>query len=202
MPSYNRNSATKAGDATARSRLIAAACEEFCEIPFHQTGAEKIAERANLSPEAFYKHFRDEIEIFIESFERINRIEVDDVIEKIEKYSRYEDVGNKIVEEVFSSLLGSRRRHALIRLQCAIMRRADSRILEAERRAQSEYVANVTRALTRSADIDRSQGDQDLNIYILISLVNAIANEDFDERHLARVIREVKSLISMYFDAG
>jgi AcrR family transcriptional regulator len=202
MPSYNRNSATKAGGATARFRLIAAACDEFCEIPFHDTDAVKITERANLSPGTFYNYFKDEIEIFIESFEYINQIEVDDVKKKIEQASIRDDDVDKIIEEIFSSLLNSRRRHALMRLQCAILRRTDSRIIEAERRAQSQYVINITRALTRSADVDWNQGDQDLNIYILSSLINAIANEDFDERHLARVIREVKSIISMYFDAA
>lgn len=202
MPSYNRNSAAKAGDATARSRLIAAACDEFCEIPFHDTNAKKIAERANLSSGEFYGHFEDEIEIFIESFEYLNRLEVDNIVDRIEQGSKNNDGFDKIIEEIFSSILESRRRHALIRLQCAVLRRSDPRILEAERRTQSEYVVNITRALTKSTDVDRDQGDQDLNIYILSSLVNAIANEDFDERHLARVIREVKSIISMYFDAG
>lgn len=185
-----------------RARLLAAACDEFCETPFHDTDTNKIAERANLSPGTFYNYFSSKIEIFIEAFEYLNRREICEITAKFQAVSVSGASAGEIVDTIFDSLLDWRRRHALIRLQCAILRRTDPRIVDVERRAQAEYIQSLTRALGKSSGSGQERDDQSLNIYILGSLVNAIVNEDFDERHRSRIVGEVKSIISAYFGGG
>lgn len=52
-------------DASTRDRLVEAAAIEFNAVGFHGTNTNKIARAAGFSPQTFYRHFEDKIEIFL-----------------------------------------------------------------------------------------------------------------------------------------
>lgn len=52
-------------DASTRDRLVEAAAAEFNAVGFHGTNTNKIAKAAGFSPQTFYRHFEDKIEIFL-----------------------------------------------------------------------------------------------------------------------------------------
>lgn len=202
MPDSGNEPAMAGGAVIIRARLLAAACEEFCETSFHDTDTTRITARARLSPGTFHCHFKDKTEIFAEAFEFLHREEVGEITARIESASAAGASAGEIVDAIFAHLLDSRRRQTLIRLQCAILRRSERRIWDAERRARSDYVVELTRAFNKCPTISAGPGDHGLNVYILDALVNAIANEDFEEHHLTGVVAEIKAIISGYFKDG
>ncbi len=185
-----------------RDRLLAAACEEFCRSPFADTDVDKIAARADLSAQMFYEYFRDKIEIFTAAVEYLHRQEAGEIAARLEAASAAGANASGIVDVIFSCLLASRRRQALFRLQCSILRRSDPRILEAVRRAQSDYAVELMRAFGGYTSVRAGSVDCRLDLCILSSLLDAIANDDFEETYRARVEAEVKSILSAFFRSG
>lgn len=202
MPIPRQDSAAGDEAGTVRAQLLAAACDEFCEVPFYEADTDRIAERAGLSPGTFYSHFRDKAEIFAEALMYLYRREAEEIIERVKAASVAEANAGETADIIVEFLLASRRRQALIRLQCAILHHVDPRILDAERRAQSHYVTELTRALRQCPAIKTAPEDHALNVYILNSLINAIANEEFEERYRSRVVAGIRSILSAYFGDG
>ena len=54
-----------ASEAPTRNRLVEAAAAEFNAVGFHGTNTNKIAKAAGFSPQTFYRHFEDKVEIFL-----------------------------------------------------------------------------------------------------------------------------------------
>lgn len=67
-PSSSKPAAKKRGD--GRSSLIGAARIAFEEVGFDGTHSNDIARRAGYSPQTFYRHFGDKVEIFLAVYEQ------------------------------------------------------------------------------------------------------------------------------------
>jgi AcrR family transcriptional regulator len=58
-------------------RLLQAAAQEFNEQGFGGTDTNKIARRAGFAPQTFYRWYQDKVDIFIKTYERWQREELD-----------------------------------------------------------------------------------------------------------------------------
>ena len=58
-------------------RLLRAAAQEFNEQGFGGTDTNKIARRAGFAPQTFYRWYQDKVDIFIKTYERWQRQELD-----------------------------------------------------------------------------------------------------------------------------
>jgi AcrR family transcriptional regulator len=52
-------------EATTRELLMGAAAREFNSVGYHGTDTNKIARAAGFSPQTFYRHFADKVDIFV-----------------------------------------------------------------------------------------------------------------------------------------
>jgi AcrR family transcriptional regulator len=62
-------------------RLLRAAAQEFNDQGFGGTDTNKIARRAGFAPQTFYRWYQDKVEIFIKTYERWQREELDTLSE-------------------------------------------------------------------------------------------------------------------------
>ncbi len=194
MPRLKNDPRTMAAVAATRQRLLDAACDEFCEVPFFETDTNKIARRANVSPGTFYNHFKDKIEIFAEAFARLNTEEVADITRKTEA-ARHS--GASLVETIdvmVDTLLACRQRQALIRLQVEVLKHVEPRVRDAEMRGRLNNIDTIKQALAQRGVAPATDCELHLNIYVINLLADGIVNGEFqmydvDSRHARDEIR-------------
>ncbi|MBN9530923.1 MAG: TetR/AcrR family transcriptional regulator [Alphaproteobacteria bacterium] len=179
MPRLKNDPRTLAAVAATRQRLLDAACDEFCEVPFFETDTNKIARRANLSPGTFYNHFADKIEIFAEAFERLNAEEVAEITART---GAARDSGASFVEIIdvmVDTLLACRQRQALIRLQADVLKRTEIRVRDAKMRVRLNNIGNMKQAMANRGIVQVSDGELHLNMYVINLLADGIVNGEF-----------------------
>lgn len=179
MPRLKNDPRTLAAVAATRQRLLDAACEEFCEVPFFETDTNKIARRANLSPGTFYNHFKDKIEIFAEAFEMLNAEEVAEITRKTGAARQSGASLVEIIDVMVDTLLACRRRQALIRLQADVLKRTETRVRDAKMRIRVNNINNMKQALANRGVAVASDGELHLNMYIINLLADGIVNGEF-----------------------
>ncbi|MBR0849484.1 TetR/AcrR family transcriptional regulator [Bradyrhizobium diazoefficiens] len=58
-----------ATESSTRDNLVEAAAREFNSVGYHGTNTNKIAREAGYSPQTFYRHFDDKIDIFLATYD-------------------------------------------------------------------------------------------------------------------------------------
>ncbi len=179
MPRLKNDPRTLAAVAATRQRLLDAACDEFCEVPFFETDTNKIARRANLSPGTFYNHFKDKIEIFAEAFERVNAEEAAEIGRRTAMARQAGASAVEVVDVMIDTLLACRQRLALIRLQAEVLNRTETKVRDAKMRVRQINIDNMKKSLGNSGVSSVTDGELHLQMYVINLLADGIVNGEF-----------------------
>lgn len=179
MPRLRQDPLNVAALAATRQRLLAAACEEFCNTPFFETDTNKIARRASLSPGTFYKHFKDKVEIFAAAYEQLCEEESRAISTAVRPGLARGAAMTEIADAFALTLLGCRRHLRLIRLQAEILLHGEPRVAQAKQRARH---ANVAAFEHSAVEHDLQLAPREalfVHIHLMNSLADAIAGGEF-----------------------
>jgi len=180
MPRLKNHPDNIAANASTRARLLAAACEEFVGNGYYATDTNKIAERADLAPATFYRHFKNKAEIFTVVLEQ-------QVAEEAQELARrgldcYRATGSLDEAAKISAqlLIESRRRLAKLRLDAETILATDDALVQARLAARRSIIKTLKEFAAVVGATVCPDEELHVRMHVINSLADAIARGQFE----------------------
>lgn len=172
-------------------KLLQAAAKEFNEQGFGGTDSNKIARRAGFAPQTFYRWYADKVEIFIKTYERWQREELDTLSQLLAE--RASDI------RLARAVVAHHKAYLLFRRSLRQLSVENGAVRAARARARLNQIAY---AKTLSRNVARDDASVATMLFQTERLADALAEGEFDdmglderagEEALASLIRELRA---------
>jgi AcrR family transcriptional regulator len=172
-------------------KLLQAAAKEFNEQGFGGTDSNKIARRAGFAPQTFYRWYADKVEIFIKTYERWQREELETLSQLLAE--RASDI------RLTRAVVAHHKAYLLFRRSLRQLSVENAAVRAARARARLNQIAYVK---TLSPNVARDDASLATMLFQTERLADALAEGEFgdmglDERAgeetLARLIGELRA---------
>jgi len=160
-------------------KLLQAAAKEFNEQGFGGTDSNKIARRAGFAPQTFYRWYEDKVEIFIKTYERWQREELDTLSQLMAE--RASDI------RLARAVVAHHKAYLLFRRSLRQLSVENAAVRAARARARLNQIAYVK---TLSPTVGRDDASLATMLFQTERLADALAEGEFGDMGLNERARE------------